>query len=306
MSDDASNDASRDIGTLTSSKVLAVIVLYKCTIVQSSTCTTIQDQDPYDREDIDFLVYDNSPDGEPDSLPSGWAYVSDPTNRGLPCAYNYAISQAKQLKATWLLLLDQDSNIPSAFLANLMANVTFCHPKPEVAAIVPLIFSNHRQISPFFPKLGLDRPYRTAGSITQGWITAINSGAAIRVSFIESIGGFSSYFWLDYLDHWLFRKIFEARQSVFVSNIEFEHSLSVADFNQRVEPSRYKNVLAAETYFTNRFLPSYWRAILALRLLARSIKHAIFTHDKRIALIMFLAALKQLRSILAWHHIVKK
>jgi GT2 family glycosyltransferase len=279
-------------------KILAVVVLYKCAINQSSTCISLQAQDPYDGDAISILIYDNSPRGDSDGLPPNWAYVSDPTNKGLPAAYNHAISQAKLLGAHWLLLLDQDSSLPQNFLADLQGEIARCHEKTEIAAIVPLIFSNQRQVSPVRPALGLDRPYKLTQTATSVWLTAINSATTIRVSFVEDIGGFSNDFWLDYLDHWLFRKIYDTDHSVYVSNMKIDHNLSVANFNQGMEVSRYKNVLTAEAAFTNECLPIYWRSILALRLVARAVKHAMFTHNKNMALLMFAAAWKQTLSIL--------
>jgi GT2 family glycosyltransferase len=275
-------------------KILAVIVLYKCTINRSSTCISIRAQDSYDNGAVSCLIYDNSPIGNSDDLPPGWIYVSDPTNNGLASAYNHAISQAKCSGAQWLLLLDQDSCLPKNFMANLQVETALCHHKSEIAAIVPLVFSNNRQVSPFLPKLGFDHPYTLSHSTSSGWIAAINSAASIRISFLESIGGFSTDFWLDYLDHWLFRKIYDTGHAVFVGEMKVEHSLSVANFNHGLEVSRYRNVLTAEMAFTNRCLPAYWRPILAMRLIARAIKHALFTRDKRIALLIIRAALEEI------------
>jgi GT2 family glycosyltransferase len=278
-------------------KILAVVVLYKCSINQSSTCISMRAQDAYDRDAISILIYDNSPIGDADDLPPNWVYVSDPTNKGLSAAYNHAISQAKLSGAHWLLLLDQDSNLPRNFLADLQGDVVLCQEKSEIVAIVPIVFSNQRQVSPIRPMLGLDRPYEGTQTATSVWLTAINSAAAIRVSFVESIGGFSNDFWLDYLDHWLFRRIYDTAHLVYVSNMKIDHNLSVANFNQGLEVSRYKNVLTAEAAFTNECLPIYWRLILTLRLIARAIKHAIFTRNKSMALLMFWAAWKQVFSI---------
>jgi GT2 family glycosyltransferase len=250
-------------------------------------------QDPYDDGSTSFLIYDNSPIDNSDNLPSGWIYLSDPTNRGLAAAYNCAISRAKDFGAQWLLLLDQDSRLPRNFMSNLQGEIAICHQKAEIAAIAPFVFSDKRQISPVLPRLGFDRPYTLTRSTTSQWIAAINSGTSVRISFVESIGGFSSHFWLDYLDHWLFRKIYDTGHAVFVGGMKVEHSLSVADFNDGVDVTRYRNVLAAEMAFTNRCLPTYWRPILVMRLIARAAKHALFTHNKHIALLMIGAALKQ-------------
>jgi len=282
-------------------RILAVIVLYKNSIDQSSTCISIRDQSEYDRDAFTFLVYDNSPIANSTGLPSGWMYVSDPTNKGLSAAYNHAISRCKESGARWLLLLDQDSRLPDNFFINLQADTARCSQHSEIAAIVPLVFSKQRQISPVIPRFGFDRSYAITHSATPRWLAAINSAACIRVSFVESIGGFSDEFWLDYLDHWLFRKIYDTAHSVFVSEMRVEHSLSVADFNEGLDVNRYKNVLAAERAFTNRHLPRLGRPILALRLMIRAVKHAIRTRNKRMASLMLRASLQQMGSILVWN-----
>jgi len=275
------------------SRVLVIVVLYKNSITRSSTCISINAQKAYDRDAISILVYDNSPVGNSEGLRSGWKYVSDTANRGLAAAYNYALLQTKFSGAQWLLLFDQDSSLPVDFFANLQDEIALCRDDPRIVAIVPVVFSNRRQVSPIRPMLGLDRPYKITGSASSLWLMAINSGAAIRVSFVDSIGGFSKEFWLDYLDHWLFRKIHDMAYAVYVSNTKIEHSLSVADFNQDLAISRYRNILNAEANFTNQYLPIYWRPLLVLRLLIRAAKHSIFTDNKRMALLMLSAAWKQ-------------
>lgn len=279
-------------------KIVATIVLYKVSMRQSPTCLSMQAQIGLGSCTTRVLIYDNSPLEDLSGLYPGWSYVSDPTNRGLATAYNYALSQAKLLGAEWLLLLDQDSNLPNDFLTNLQSELASCDKDSKIAAVVPLVFSGRRQVSPVRPLLGLDRPYTSTRSATFAWLTAINSASAIRVSFMDFVGGFTNDFSLDYLDHWLFRKIHDTGHSVYVSNTRIEHNLSVANFNQGLEIIRYKQILKAEMTFTNRFLPIYWRPLLVLRLIARSIKHAIFTRDKRMAVQMLRAAWVQAASIL--------
>ena len=279
-------------------RVTAIIVLYKSSISQSPTCISMRAQMAYNCSAISVLIYDNSPIANLDGLEPGWEYVSNPANEGLAAAYNYALSQAKLSGTQWLLLLDQDSHLPENFLANLQDEIERCRDNPKIAAIVPCVTSNRRQVSPIRPLLGLDRPYKLPGSAPSLWLMAINSAAAIRVSFMDSIGGFSKDFWLDYLDHWVFRKIYDTGHFVYVSNMRVEHNLSVANFNQGLERSRYRGVLKAEATFTNRCLPLHWRSLLVLRLVARASKHVFFTRDKKIAQMMLSAAYQQVLAIL--------
>ena len=276
------------------------MVLYRCSIEESLTYRSIRAQDSYSHGLISFLIYDNGPTDQSENTPSDWMYVSNPSNGGLPAAYNYALMKADQGQCNWLLLFDQDSDLPKNFLANLQDQIGLHDQNPTVAAIVPFVFSNDRQVSPFLPSLGFDRRYGDRDTVVSRWISAINSATSVRVSYVKTIGGFSSEFWLDYLDHWLFRKIYSTGYSVFVGNVAIKHNLSVANFNAGMEISRYKNVLKSEMYFTNHYLSYFAKLALVARLTARGIKHALLTHDKRICQLMLSAAWKQLVLLFGW------
>jgi GT2 family glycosyltransferase len=278
-------------------EILAVIVLYRCSIAQSSTCISMQAQTGHDSDGVAVMVYDNSAATTLRDVPANWLYFSDPTNPGLSAAYNQGVSEAKALGARWLLLLDQDSSLPGDFMVNLQRDIALCHENPAIVAIIPIVYSNGQHVSPVRPMLGLDRHYTRTRCAPSIWLSAINSATTVRLSFVESIGGFTAEFWLDYLDHWLFRRIYDAGKLAFVSEIVVEHSLSVANFNQGLDLSRYRNILEAEAAFTNRHLPRYWRTILAFRLVARAAKHSLLTHDKRMAMLMLSAAWRQVFAI---------
>jgi hypothetical protein len=63
-----------------------------------------------------IVAYDNSPEmQEEDFAADGFDYVGDSANGGVTPAYNHALRQAQVIGATWLLLLDQDTCLPSEF-----------------------------------------------------------------------------------------------------------------------------------------------------------------------------------------------
>jgi GT2 family glycosyltransferase len=276
-----------------SPSLYVVVVLYQRGLTTSPTCQSLLRKKALHPQDT-FLIYDNSPSSDWAFIPEGWQVVCNPKNGGLLTAYTYAFSQAKLKGCPWVLLLDQDTELPEHFLESIHANIAQMQTRSDVVAIVPVVRSGNRQVSPVLPKLGRETPFQPRNVIETQWLSAINSGTCLRVEFIESVGGFCELFWLDYLDHWLFKVINNSRKSVFVTDMELRHDLSVADMNRGLNVQRYNNVLTAERRFTNLYLPPLWRIVLIPRLLARAFKHLIFTHDKRLARSMAAAAATQL------------
>ena len=277
--------------------IYIIVVLYKRGLSASATCKSLLNQSSLTPQDT-VVVYDNSPTSDLGSVPSSWRVVMDPDNGGLAKAYNYAISQAKSKGYRWVLLLDQDTDLPGNFLAATREILSLTDSNNDIVAIVPIVKCGDRQVSPMLPLLGREIPYKLQNAVEPRWLTAINSGTCLRIDFIESVGGFCNDFWLDFLDHWLFRIINDNGKCVYVSEVELQHDLSVANMNNGLSVQRYKNVLAAERRFTNNFLPPLWRFVLVPRLLARALKHLILTHDKRLGFSMIGAAAAQLFSLI--------
>lgn len=274
-----------------------VIVLYRCSVSASSTCRSLAAQGRKMPARISCLIYDNSPAPSSESIPEGWSYVSDVMNGGLARAYNYASSLARQQDCSWLLLLDQDSVLPLDFLDGLLASIALVQHSLEIAAIVPRVFCGKRLISPVRPHLGRETPFNESGVISSGWISAINSATAIRLSFLENIGGFSNEFWLDYLDYWFFRILYESGKRVLVSDACVQHALSVVGLGRELDNDRFRNILAAEMSFTNRYLGPMWRVALAIRLFLRGTKHWIRGADRKLAETALKFTLSQLRYV---------
>jgi GT2 family glycosyltransferase len=281
----------------TSIHVCVVVVLYQRAVSESATCASLSAQRFSESGDL-FLIYDNSPQSGLGPFPIGWEVVCDSTNGGLFAAYSYAISRAKAAGCPWLLLLDQDTELPSDFLVTIHKSLKLWQAKPDVVAVVPIVKSGDRQLSPILPRLWRDNAFILRDVIETSWLMAINSGTCLRVDFLESIGGFSKEFWLDYLDHWLFKMIHNLGKSVYVSNISLQHDLSVANMNKGMTLQRYRNVLGAERKFTNTYLPPLWRFALVPRLVARALKNLLVTRDKRLGLLMIAGAAKQMAFLL--------
>ncbi len=245
------------------------------------------------------LVYDNSPSAWDGPWESRWSYRHDPSNGGIRAAYEYAL-QCAAPGFRWLLLLDQDSELPPDFLQQLLLAAERCADQPRVAAIVPRVYAGNRQVSPLRVRIG-----RLDGTLQTGLlpfeVTCLNSGAALRLEFLRELGGFNPEFWLDYLDYWLFHEIHRRGFEVFAMETALQHRLSVLDYNHDVSLERYRNILAAEMRFTNRYRPFLERLLFVPRLGARTVKQALKVRDKRIALHSSRALLEQCVSLFRNH-----
>jgi GT2 family glycosyltransferase len=278
------------------SNLCVIVVLYQRALCASPTCLSLSNQSFLGPGDT-FIVYDNSPHSNLGPIPTGWEVVTDSSNGGLLAAYSYAVSRAEAAGCAWVLLLDQDTDLPPDFLLAAHKMVAQLRDQADVVAIVPVVKAGKRQLSPMIPRLGRESPFVPREVVEKRWLMAINSGTCLRVDFIESIGGFSEAFWLDYLDHWLFKMIHNRRKSVYVSSMVLQHELSVANMNKGLSAQRYRNVLRAERQFTNGYLPPLWRLVLVPRLLLRALKHLVMTRDKRLGFLMVAGAATQMAEL---------
>lgn len=248
--------------------ILAVIVLYKRSLDQSSAVSSLLASFERLNEASDLrlkiLAYGNGSIGKYSAkLPDNIEYHSSAVNGGLAPAYNYALKRAVAEGFDWLLTLDQDSTLPGLFLSKLTSIVKQIVDREEIAGIVPDVVSGDRFISPHLLKRGrsVRLPAEFVG-VAEGEVSAINSGVTWRTRLIEEIGGFNSLFWLDYLDHWLFREVQCLGKRIYVAgNIELEHELSLLNKNKQLSAQRLENILGAESAFCDLYFD--WRYGLA-------------------------------------------
>jgi GT2 family glycosyltransferase len=279
-------------------RIVAVVVLYQRDLSQSPTFISICGQRGLPTERVLVVVYDNTPKTLGLTIPEGWLYCPDPSNGGVSRAYNFALDQARSQGCEWLLMLDQDTALQPDFFENLFAILDGSAIAADVAAVLPRVFSGEQQISPVLPAILRSKPFLRAEGATREWVMSINSASTVRVEFLQSVGGFTSEFWLDFLDHWLFLKIHRSGRSVYVTDLSVQHDLSIANFGESMTRGRYQNILSAESYFTNTYLPLAWRLAMPWRLLARAAKHLFITSDWAYSGMMAREALRQVWSIL--------
>jgi hypothetical protein len=261
-------------------KILAVVVRYQMPLSESPTlqglCDAFSSQPDLARG-YTVMIWDNSPEASVDphlSIP--FLYQHSKVNCGVSGAYNGAMEYALEHGYPWLLLLDQDTKITHEFLLTMLRYSHDLLPRQEIAAIAPtvltgrIVVSPHRQL--FSLKGRLQYPAGELG-IAPGEAAAINSGCIMRVAALQAIGGFSTDFWLDYSDYYVFHQFFVHGMKVWrAADVELEHDLSVMDYDLLMTPSRYRNLSDAETAFYDLYKGRIGNAGHAVRLLARAIK----------------------------------
>jgi GT2 family glycosyltransferase len=268
-------------------KVTMVVVLYKLKPDESKTFQTLKQimnstSNPF--KDIELILYDNSPDKHDFTPPPHEGihitYYHDPRNLGIATAYNHAWSVAKGNHSQWLLLLDHDTELTQEYFNAIL---TLDNIPENVVAVVPKINSENTMISPVYShSLRPLKEERPSPGIQDKPVMAINSGAFVSVQFLNEINGFNEDFALDYLDHWLFYKIYEKNRKVYLVDVELEHELSVLDYS-RVSLQRYQSILDSEVNFYQNFkkdlLPRY-----RTQLAKRFFKQMLTVKNKEIAM----------------------
>jgi GT2 family glycosyltransferase len=246
------------------SSILATVVLYRCELAHSQSFTSlfrILSEDPELAKHFSLLVYDNSPQAQDHAMQATFPidYVHDPSNGGLATAYNFALARAEAEQRAWLLLLDQDTVLTEEFLFELVESARTLHGQAQVGAIVPKLLIRGAIYSPEanflyqvrHPHRSLQTVEKDAVGIQQRHLNAYNSGATLRVSAMRAIGGFPTQFWLDYLDHAVFRALFVGGFRIYVMRAELVHNSSLAEVTS-LPLWRLRNILQAQTLFVKQ------------------------------------------------------
>lgn len=250
--------------------VLFILVLYKTTLQESITFTTLNKLLPNNVLPKQLFIYNNSSEISITNE-CGFVQVASKNNM-LAGAYNAGLQYAQSHNFEWIILLDQDTKITSEYINAVQGFI--CDPKNAVAA-VPIIENNHRILSPFwydvqkgpFARISHEKKYNEC-------LTAFNSGAILQVNFMIQLGGFNEQYPLDYLDYWYFHKIYLLQKEVTILPTKLTHSLSVLNYRDNVTKERYKSLLAAEKQFATQ-LGKQALFYYKFRLLGRCVKLCI-------------------------------
>lgn len=271
-------------------KVMAILVLYRRAHDKAASWPALNDMmcQPGSFMLSHCLVHDNSPHDNTyiaPQLPKGFELRLNPENTGTAGAYAGAVSVAKAQNCDWLLLLDQDTELPQEYLRYAAESSSGL--RLPVDAIVPRVWHQNQLISPsILTSIGSIRP--TADLSTSAGIpTAISSGALVRTEAIEAVMPFPQELWLDYLDHWMFFKFAGLGFKVRSAQVDLNHNLSIKNLDE-LEQLRLENILRAEAFFFQslgnraRFASHIRLSLRSLRFLAKGEKKLAATVIKQL------------------------
>jgi len=258
-------------------KILVVMVRYKMPLQESpvlqglskalSSCAELA-------ETYTVMIWDNSPEELMDlqlSIPV--VYRHSKVNLGCSGAYNGAMGYALEYEYPWMLLLDQDTEIKAGFLHKMMRYACELDTREEIAAIAPTVLVRGLVVSPRQQLFNTHRAYPSGqSSVAIGEAFAINSGCLMRVRALHEIGGFSTDFWLDYSDMYVFHQFFLHGKKIWRAvDAEIEHEMSILDYDRLMLPWRYRNFSQAESTFNDLYKGELENAVQTARLFVRAI-----------------------------------
>ena len=186
--------------------VLPIVVLYNTDFHTTNVWQTLLCHEP----DCQVLLYENSLEPLNQRYASDQVlYHHDPNNGGVSAAYNYGACQARQLEGVEaVLLLDEDTCFESDYL-KVLRDLLQAH--PDINLFVPQVL--YQGDFPFSPiRRGLR--WHRGVSLPEGQYSLydylpVNSGACIRLSVFERVGGYQDAIRLYFADFDFFARLAE-------------------------------------------------------------------------------------------------
>jgi GT2 family glycosyltransferase len=260
-------------------RILIVVVLYKRSPEDSQTIQSLIqafERNPRLNAVARVLLWDNSPTPAMQvSLPFPCDLSHSGRNVGTSGAYNHALSLAESLGCPWLLLLDQDTTVSVEFLNAMIEYSERFADRPDIATVVPFIFSHGTLVSPR-RLLSFNRVQPipvTFSGLCKDKAYAVNSATLMRVTALRDVGGYSEEFWLDLSDVYVFQELYRKGKFMYVAaELHVDHSIASMDFDKEMSPERYRNFMAAESAYIDLFLPPVERSAQLFRLFMRTLR----------------------------------
>lgn len=263
----------------TGSKILIVVVRYLTPLQESQTIQTLCSGLSGDLElerNVSTLIWDNSPAPQSVSeLPIQVEYRHSDENVGVAGAYNYAMELAEQRGFSWLLLLDQDTNIPPGFVPAMRDYACRLEADPRIAAVAPTVLMRGWSVSPKVTSRwgGARDPAPNFQGPIFNELIIMNSGMLVRVSALRRIGGYSMDYWLDFSDRYVCHMLSKYEYGAWLAGeLQLDHDVSIMAGEGATSLARFENLMAAQdayfsehksalrnVVFCQRLLRSAWR-----------------------------------------------
>lgn len=255
-------------------KTLILIVIYKARLEECRAFRSLSENRAAITAPHEVVAYNNSPEVAQEG--DACRVVAGRGNDMLAKAYNAGLAIAREEGCGWLLLMDQDTEFTAEYFreaSRFVADPDGCD------AAVPSIVAGGKVASPtrYNPAVG---PYLVARPVLkpgrcEGFVTAFNSGAILRVSALEGLGGFNEEYPLDALDNWYFHHLCKAGHPILLLDCVLRQDLSLCN-PESISPARYKSVMNSAIRFAKSIGPLAllgWKARAAARCIVQLLSH---------------------------------
>lgn len=253
-------------------RILPIVVLYKTSLLESPTISSILTNRDISEFVNEIFVYDNSPGKQelPDTLngPTKIHYVSDPKNPGVSKAYNEGSRWGRDQGYEWVQFFDQDTRLPSDFFRKLSEAIQMY---PERQLFAPVLMAGPTIFSPyqFFLKRGTPLSSYETGLNSLRKRGVVNSGMCLRLRDFFACGGYNEKIALDFSDFYFIEQ-FKRRVSeeLVVFDAICFHSISVKE-NITLESSysRYRYYVSGSAEYETLFDDRLDRYLIRLNLI---------------------------------------
>ncbi len=206
--------------------LFVVIVLYKEKLADSISFKSFGN---INLKKCEVLIYDNSPQLDIDAKSNeSVTYLHDPRNLGVSYAYNKGAELAKERGKNWLLLLDQDTELPFNFIGEI-ENQTKKYPSSSLYAM--RLLNNQALFSPsgYRFKKGYLLKGMMPGLNRLDNITFLNSGLLLSTDLFSEAGGYDNSVPLYFSDFVFINRLRKIISTFVLLPINLNHSLSSND-----------------------------------------------------------------------------
>ena len=241
------------------------------------------------------------------SEPAAAAVIALGENRGIAAAHNAGIQWARNHRARFVLLMDQDS-IPAPDMVERLISAISEQPSP--AAVGPR-YLDERQDSPPSPfvrirGLTLERCACATRDSVVPVDFLISSGCLIPMSVLDKVGGMREELFIDYVDtEWVLRARHHGFQSYGVCAAHMQHSLGDHPINLfgRNIPLRstfryYYLFRNAVLLYKEPWVPLNWKLADGWRLFLKYVFYSLFIKPRM--------AHWRMMTLGVWHGLVGK
>jgi Predicted glycosyltransferases len=206
------------------------------------------------KEYKDFVIYENM-----------W-------NPGISVAYNKIQKYALNNNIEWIVLLDQDTTLPTNTIDIYMKSIN----RRDIKIKAPIVYIEKGILSPSIYKNYHSFLLKnlSPGIMSFKNISCINTGLMINTLFFEEVGGYNEDLKLDFCDHDFIERVKKKTDMLEILSISFYQDFSSATHTKEQAIERYKRYIIDFKVFKktrNKILLLLW--VDFPRLLKLSIKY---------------------------------